>query len=266
MAKRISTRDIRLQKGERPIVCLTAYTAPTAKLLDAHVDLLLVGDTVGMVLYGMESTLAVDMDMMIRHGRAVVTSSNNACVVVDMPFGSYQVSPEEAFRNAAQILTETGAQAVKLEGGLEMVETIRFLVDRGIPVVGHIGLKPQSFNVYGGYLYQGRTEQERKQILEEAKAIDAAGAFAVVLECVEASLAKEITQSIDVPTIGIGASDACDGQVLVTEDMLGLFDEYTPKFVQKYGDVAGSIRQSVELYAQEVRQKKFPKKEHSYTA
>jgi 3-methyl-2-oxobutanoate hydroxymethyltransferase len=244
---------------------LTASTAPFARLLDPHVDILLVGDSLGMVLYGLPSTLPVTLEMMIAHGRAIVQSSQQALVVVDMPFGSYQESPAQAFRNAAQILAESGAQAVKLEGGAEMAETIQFLTQRGVPVMAHIGLMPQHMQQLGGFKVQGRDAAQIATIKADAKAIDTSGAFAVVIEGVVESLAQELTQLIRIPTIGIGASAACDGQVLVTEDLLGLTPRQ-PRFVKKYADLSSAISTAVEAYAAEVKARQFPTPEQTYPA
>ena len=224
-------------KGGTPIVCLTAYTSLTAVLLDDRVDLLLVGDSLGMVLYGMESTLGVTLEMMIAHGQAVMRGSKRACVIVDLPFGSYQESKESAFRNAARVMKEVGCAGVKLEGGVEMAETIRFLAERGIPVLGHVGLLPQSVNTAGGFRSLGRGEKEAAAIIEDAKAVGEAGAFAMVIEGTVEPLARDITGIVPVPTIGIGASPACDGQILVTEDLIGLFSDFKPKFVKRYAEL-----------------------------
>ncbi len=254
--------DFSSRKGGQPLVCITAYTAPMAKLLDPHVDLLMVGDSLGMVLYGFDSTLPVTLDMMIAHGGAVVRGSRNALVVVDLPFGSYQESPAQAYRAAARVLAETGAQAVKLEGGAEMAETVGFLVARGVPVMGHVGLTPQSVNAFGGYKRRGRDATQRRRIIDDAKAIDEAGAFSIVIEGVIEPLAREVTQAVSVPVIGIGASPACDGQVLVAEDLLGIFDEFRPKFVKRYAEIGGAIGEAVARYAAEVRARRFPGPEH----
>ena len=263
---RISTRDIRLRKAGEPIVALTAYTAPMARLLDSHVDLLLVGDSLGMVIYGMETTLGVTLDMMVAHSQAVVRASKHACVIVDMPFGSYQESPQQAFRNAARIMMETGAAGVKLEGGSEMAETIAFLTVRGIPVLGHVGLMPQSVHAMGGFRCQGRGEDEARRVRGDAKAVAAAGAFAVVLEGTVEPVARAISGEIDVPTIGIGASVACDGQILVTEDILGLFGTFTPKFVKRYAELGSAVEGAVQRYAADVRTRQFPGPEHCFAA
>jgi 3-methyl-2-oxobutanoate hydroxymethyltransferase len=261
--RRITAADIAARKGAEPIVCLTAYDAPTAAILDAHCDLLLVGDSVGMVVHGLPSTVGVTLDMMILHARAVMRGANHALIVVDMPFGSYEEGPEQAFRNAARILTETGAQAVKLESARYAAGTIRFLVDRGVPVMGHVGLRPQAVNVTGGFRARGRTEAEREEILAEARAADEAGAFAIVIEGVAEELAREITLTVGAPTIGIGASPACDGQILVTQDMLGLFD-WTPKFVKRFASLRSAIDEAVRQYAGEVRVRTFPEPAQVY--
>lgn len=262
-ARRVSIPEIRAAKGQRKLVLLTAYTAPMAALLDAHCDLLMVGDSLGMVVYGMDSTLPVSLDMMIAHGAAVVRGSAHACVVVDMPFGSYQASPEQAFTNAARILKETGAACVKMEGGKELAETISFLTRRGIPVMAHIGLMPQHLHTAGGFKTQGREEAQRAAILADAVAVANAGAFAVVVEGVVESLAIEITHAIAVPTIGIGASAQCDGQVLVVDDMLGMF-ERSARFVKKYADLRGVIAKAAQAYAHDVREGVFPSEAHCY--
>jgi 3-methyl-2-oxobutanoate hydroxymethyltransferase len=261
-ARPTTVRDLQGRKGGTPIVCLTAYTAPMARLLDAHADLLLVGDSLGMVVYGLQSTLDVSVEMMINHGRAVAKTAERACVVVDLPFGSYQESPEQAFRTAATVLAETGASAVKLEGGQEMAETARFLIARGIPVMGHVGLTPQAVNQLGGFRIQGRDDAAAERIRGDATAIARAGAFALVVEGVVEPLAREITRAVKIPTIGIGASADCDGQVLVSEDMLGLFGEKTPRFVKHYARLDQTIDAAVGQYAEEVRTRSFPAAEH----
>ncbi len=249
-------------KGE-PLVMLTAYTVRMAQLLDPHCDMLLVGDSLGQVIYGLPSTVPVTLAMMAAHGAAVVRGSYHAVVVIDMPFGSYEASPQQAFESAAYLLKETGAAAVKLEGGAAMAPTVAFLSERGIPVVGHVGLTPQAVNALGGYGARGRSEAEAQKIVSDAESIAAAGAFAVVVEGVVETIAQAITRSIAVPTIGIGASADCDGQVLVAEDMLGLF-ERTPRFVKRYGDLAGYVSERVESYAAEVRTRAFPTAEQVY--
>lgn len=261
--KRITTANIAARKGGEPIVCLTAYDAPMAAILDEHCDILLVGDSVGMVVHGLPSTVGVTIEMMILHGRAVMRGSQRALVVIDMPFGSYEASPAQAFENATRLLKETGAQAVKLESGRYAADAIRFLVERGVPVMGHVGLRPQAINVYGAFKARGRTTAERAEILGEAEATANAGAFAVVVEGVAEDLAREITERIGAPTIGIGASSVCDGQILVTQDMLGLFD-WTPKFVKRYASLKSSIAAAVEQYAGEVRRRSFPEAAQVY--
>tara|TARA_B100001179_G_C18589186_1_gene403789 strand:+ start:763 stop:1635 length:873 start_codon:yes stop_codon:yes gene_type:complete len=262
--RRKTVNDIAKAKGGTPLVCLTAYDAPRAALLDPYCDLLLVGDSVGMVVHGLPSTVGVTMEMMILHGQAVMRGSSQAFVVVDMPFGSYEASPVQAYENAARIMKETGCQAVKIESGEYAGETIDFLVQRGIPVVGHVGLRPQAIHVDGGFRAKGRTADERERVLNEARAAEAGGALAIVVEGVAEDLAKEITETVSVPTIGIGASAACDGQILVTEDMLGLFD-WTPKFVRRYGSVQNEITSAVEAYANEVRNRSFPGEAETYS-
>lgn len=260
---RLTAPDIRARKGGEPIVCLTAYTAPVAEILDPHCDLLLVGDSVGMVVHGLPNTVGVTLEMMIMHGQAVMRGSKRAMVVVDMPFGSYEGEPQVAFANAVRILKETGAQAVKVEAGPQIAATIAYMVDRGIPVMGHVGLRPQAVNVDGKFRAKGRTVEERERVLAEAKAADAAGAFAIVVEGVDETLAPEITAAISAPTIGIGASAQCDGQILVTDDMLGLFD-WTPKFVRRYADLKGVIGKAASDYAADVRGRRFPAAAETY--
>lgn len=262
--KRTSTPQIRSRKGAEPLVCLTAYTAPMAQRLDPHVDLLLVGDSLGMVLYGFDSTLPVTLDMMIAHGAAVMRGSEHACVIVDLPFGSYQASAEQAFRAAARVMAETGASGVKLEGGTEMAATVHFLTQRGIPVCGHVGLMPQAVNVAGGFKATGRSDEEAQQVRRDAEAVAAAGAFAVVLEGTLEPVAAAITASLPVPTIGIGASPACDGQILVSEDVFGLFSDFTPRFVKRYAELGDQISAAAQVYAQEVRARRFPGMEHCF--
>jgi 3-methyl-2-oxobutanoate hydroxymethyltransferase len=263
-AKKISVPDIKARKGGVPIVCLTAYTSLTAVLLDDNVDLLLVGDSLGMVLYGMESTLGVTLDMMIAHGQAVMRGAKRACVIVDMPFGSYQESPESAFRNAARVMKEVGCAGIKLEGGVEMAATIRFLADRGIPVLGHVGLLPQSVNTAGGFRSFGREEKEAAAIMKDARAVAEAGAFAVVIEGTVEPVARAITAEVPIPTIGIGASPACDGQILVTEDLVGLFSGFKPRFVKRYAELGEGIAQAAKAYADDVRAGRFPAPEHCF--
>lgn len=263
--KRKSVLDIASHKNKKEsLVCLTAYTAPMASLLDPHCDLLLVGDSLAMVLYGMDSTVPVDLDTMIRHGQAVMRTSTQACVVVDMPFGSFQETKEQAFRNCARMMKETGCTAIKLEGGVEMAETIEFLSSRGIPVMAHVGLQPQSVNTLGGYKARGKEDLEARRIKDDAVAVSKAGAFSVVLEGIAEPLARDITNAISIPTIGIGASAACDGQVLVTDDMLGLTRGPKPKFVKQYATLADNIEEVVKQYANEVKTRQFPSDQYIY--
>lgn len=263
--RRLAAPDIAARKGGVPIVCLTAYTAPVAAALDDACDVLLVGDSLGMVVHGLPNTVGVTMEMMILHGQAVMRGSRKAMVVVDMPFGSYEGAPEEAYANAVRIMKETGAQAVKVESGPTVPQTIRYLVDRGVPVMGHVGLRPQAVLVDGGFKAKGRDEEGRQKILAEARATADAGAFAVVIEGVAEALAREITEAIAPPTIGIGASAGCDGQVLVSDDMLGLFD-WTPKFVRRYADLKGAIEKAAADYARDVKDRSFPGAAETYYA
>lgn len=262
-AKRLMAPDITAKKGGEPIVSLTSYHAHTAAIADRYCDFLLVGDSLGMVMHGFETTVPVPIDLMIMHGRAVVRGSKRALVVVDMPFGAYEESPSVAFRNAARVMKETDCGAVKLEGGRRMAETIRFLVERGIPVMAHIGLTPQSINVIGGFKAQGRTIDQWALIEEDARLVAEAGAFAVVLEALAAPLADRITKAVPIPTIGIGASPGCDGQILVMEDMLGLSPK-VPKFVKEFGAIGTAIEGAIRSYAHEVRARTFPGDEHTY--
>ncbi|HEX9858110.1 MAG TPA: 3-methyl-2-oxobutanoate hydroxymethyltransferase [Paracoccaceae bacterium] len=255
--------DILARKGGVPLVCLTAYTTPVARLVDAHCDIALVGDSLGMVLHGMPSTLGVTMEMMILHGRAVVRGLSRAMAVIDMPFGSYEQGPAQAFANAARLMAETGAAAVKLEGGQHMAETIAFLVARGVPVMAHVGLTPQSVNTLGGYKVVGRAD-EADRVMADAQAVAGAGAFAVVLEKVPEGLAARITQAVAIPTIGIGAGVRCDGQILVVDDMLGLFTEFRPKFVKRYAELGRAADAAIGDYAAEVRARAFPAPEHGF--
>ncbi len=255
--------DIRAMKGQTPIVSLTAYTTPMAQNMDGVCDFALVGDSVGMVLHGLPSTLGVTMEMMILHGQAVARGLTRTMMVLDLPFGAYEEGPEHAFRNAARLMRETGAGAIKLEGGQHMADTIAFLTARGIPVMAHIGLTPQSVNTLGGYRVQGRDAQA-DAVLADAQAVANAGAFAVVLEKIPETLADQITAAIPIPTIGIGASAGCDGQILVVDDMLGLFDAFKAKFVKRYAELNVSARQAIQEYADDVRARKFPGKEHVF--
>jgi 3-methyl-2-oxobutanoate hydroxymethyltransferase len=262
--RRKTAPDIRARKGGEPIVMLTSYHAHTAMLVDRHCDAILVGDSLGNVMHGFETTVPVTLDMMILQGRAVMRGSSHALVVVDMPFGSYEASSEQAFHAAVRVMKETGCGAVKLEGGARMADTVAFLSARGIPVMGHIGLTPQSINTLGSFRAQGRDQAGWEAIENDAVAVAQAGAFAVVIEAVAEPLAARITAAIPIPTIGIGASAACDGQVLVLEDMLGL-SPTTPKFVRRYGDLGPAIEAAVEAYAADVRSRAFPGAEHVYT-
>ncbi|CDX25599.1 3-methyl-2-oxobutanoate hydroxymethyltransferase [Mesorhizobium plurifarium] len=262
-AKALTPPDIAARKGKTPLVCLTAYTTPIARLVDPHCDVVLVGDSVGMVLHGLPSTLGVTLEMMIMHGQAVRRGLERPLMVIDMPFGSYEEGPEQAFRNAARVMTETGSAAVKLEGGEAMAETIRFLTGRGIPVMAHVGLTPQAVNAFGGYRVQGRGE-DGERIRRDAIAVAEAGAFGVVLEKVPEPLARRITEELLMPTIGIGASPACDGQILVVDDMLGLFGEFRPKFVKRYAELGETASLAIGTYAQEVRARRFPAAEHVF--
>jgi len=261
--RRKTVRDIAKAKQGEPLVCLTAYDAPMAALLDPHVDLLLVGDSVGMVVHGLPSTVGVTLDMMILHGQAVMRGAKQAFVVVDMPFGSYETNPDQAFLNAARVMKETGCHAVKIESGRYAARQIEHLVARGIPVMGHVGLRPQAIHVAGGFRAKGRTEEEWADVLEEAIAADEAGAFAIVVEGVAPELAEQITKSVKCPTIGIGASEACDGQILVTDDMLGVSD-WVPKFVHKYADLRSVVTEAAGAYAEAVRERAFPGTEQKY--
>ena len=264
--KRITTPELAARKGGEPIVVLTAYTAPTAQFLDEHVDCLLVGDSLGMVVYGLENTLAVSLDMMINHGAAVVRGSERACVIVDMPFGSYQESAEQAYRNAARVMQETGCDGVKLEAGVAMAPTIEFLSQRGVPVMGHVGLMPQSLNTYGGFRVQGKDTTAARKVIDDARAVADAGAFSMVVEGVMEPVAREITEVVSVPTIGIGASAECDGQVLVTEDLAGMFSDFTPKFVKRYAELGAELSKAVAEYAADVRARRFPSAEYCFGA
>ncbi|QTN18895.1 3-methyl-2-oxobutanoate hydroxymethyltransferase [Brevundimonas sp. AJA228-03] len=261
--KRLAAPDIMKRKGGEPIVCLTAYDAPTAALLDDHCDLLLVGDSVGMVVHGLPNTVGVTLEMMILHGQAVMRGSRRAMVVIDMPFGSYEGGMQIAYENCARVMKETGAQAVKLESGPTVPQTIEYLVQRGIPVMGHVGLRPQAVLTEGAFKAKGKTDDERLRVIAEAEATADAGAFAIVIEGTAEGVAREITGTIDKPTIGIGASAACDGQILVTPDMLGLFD-WTPKFVRKYADLRGEIDRAVATYAADVKARRFPAEVETY--
>ena len=261
--KALTPPDIQAMKGDTPIVCLTAYTTPIARMIDDHTDVVLVGDSVGMVMHGMPNTLGVSMEMMVMHGKAVRRGLKRALLVMDMPFGSYEQSPQQAFENASRFMKETECGAVKLEGGQEMAETIRFLCNRGIPVMAHVGLTPQAVNVFGGYKTQGKGNDE-KRIIEDALAVQEAGAFAVVCEKIPDPLGRKVTKKLDIPTIGIGASVYCDGQILVIDDMLGMFTDFKPKFVKRFADLGAQVNEMAAEYAEEVRNRKFPAPEHVY--
>ena len=265
--KRLTVPGIRARKHDgvtaEPIVMLTAYTARQAQLLDAHCDMLLVGDSLGQVIYGLPSTVPVTLEMMANHGAAVVRGSYHSAVIIDMPFGSYEGSPAQAFASASMLLKQSGAAAVKLEGGAAMAETVAFLTERGIPVMGHVGLTPQAVNVLGGYAARGRSDAEAEKIMGDARALDQAGAFAIVVEGVVEPIAIAVTGAVSCPTIGIGASAMCDGQVLVTDDMLGMF-ERVPRFVKRYADIAEIIAGAAETYAGEVRERTFPGPDQTY--
>jgi 3-methyl-2-oxobutanoate hydroxymethyltransferase len=261
--KRFTAPDIRARKGGEPIVCLTSYHAHTAALVDRYCDIILVGDSLGMVMHGMETTVPVTLDMMILQGLAVMRGSKRALVTIDMPFGSYEASKEQAFASACRVMKETGCGAIKLEGGRRMAETIRFLAERGVPVMAHVGLTPQSINTIGSFRAQGRDEADWGPIEDDAQAVADAGAFSVVIEAVAEPLARRISAAIPIPTIGIGASPACDGQVLVLEDMLGLSPR-VPKFVKRYAELGPGIEAAVKGFAEEVRSRAFPGPEHTY--
>lgn len=263
---RIGAEDIRRRKGGVPIVCLTAYTYPIARMLDPHVDLLLVGDSVAMVLHGHATTLGASLEMMIAHGQAVMRGSAKACVVVDMPAGSYEISPARAVASARRIAEQTGCQAVKLEGGVDMAAQIAAIVAEGIPVMGHIGLLPQSVEKDGGYKIKGRTEENVAALLRDAAAVEKAGAFSVVIEGTIEAVASDLTRHIAIPTIGIGASGDCDGQILVIDDMIGMTVDRVPKFVKEYANLRGTISDAAARYAAEVRSRAFPGPDHVFAA
>ncbi|MDX8512950.1 3-methyl-2-oxobutanoate hydroxymethyltransferase [Mesorhizobium captivum] len=263
---RIGAEDIRRRKGGVPIVCLTAYTYPVARMLDAHVDLLLVGDSVAMVLHGHTTTLGASLEMMIAHGQAVMRGSTKACVVVDMPAGSYETSAAEAVASARRIVEETGCQAVKLEGGVDLAEQIAAIVAEGIPVMGHIGLQPQSVEKDGGYKIKGRTEENIAALFRDAEAVERAGAFSVVIEGTVEAVASDLTRHIAIPTIGIGASGDCDGQILVIDDMIGMTVNRVPKFVKEYANLRETISDAAARYAAEVRGRAFPGPDHVFSA
>lgn len=262
--KRITVPQLMAYKGQKKIVSLTSYIAPFARIIDEYVDMILIGDSTAMVGYNMDDTLSITVDQLAAHAKAVVSSTQRACIVVDMPFGSYQESPEQAFRNAAKMLSASGADAVKFEGGEYLAETTRFLVDRGIPVLAHIGLMPQYVNTMGGFKAQGLSEEAANRIFNDAIAQEQAGAWGIVIEGTAEPLARRITQSVKVPTIGIGASPDCDGQVLVAEDIFNLSGSRIPKFAQQFSDVQAAIRQGVEAYASQVRDGTFPTLNHCF--
>ncbi|MEE8351397.1 MAG: 3-methyl-2-oxobutanoate hydroxymethyltransferase [Rhodospirillales bacterium] len=262
--QRISVSHIQAQKGGKPLVCLTAYSKPMAQWLDPYVDLLLVGDSLAMVIYGMETTRGVTLDAMINHGTAVMRGSKRACIIVDLPHGTYEQSPEQALASASQVMKEAGVQGVKLEGGTDMAATIRLLVNKGIPVLGHIGLLPQKAESRGGFKIQGKDDEGWKRVMDDAKAVAEAGAFALVIEGTIEALAREITDIVAVPTIGIGASPACDGQILVTDDALGLFSDFKPKFVKRYAELGQEVELAVKTYADDVKARAFPGLEHCF--
>ena len=263
IVRRMTAPQITARKGGDPIVCLTAYDAPTAALVDEYCDLILVGDSLGMVVHGLPSTVGVTLDMMILHGQAVMRTAHRSLVVVDLPFGSYEDSVETAFKSASRVMMETGCQAVKIESGSYAAETIAYLVERGIPVMSHVGLRPQSMNVLGGFRARGRRKEIADEIIENAKAAADAGSFAVVVEGVSEVLANRVTEAVDIPTIGIGASAQCDGQILVTPDMLGQF-ERVPKFVKKYGNQLEITRDAISQYANDVKDRSFPGEANLY--
>ncbi len=250
--------EIQSRKNAVPVVCLTAYSTPMAKLLDPYCDLLLVGDSIGMALYGMEDTLGVTLDIMINHGKAVMRGAELACVVVDMPYGTYEDNSDDALKNAKRIIDETGCHAVKLEGGVDVADTIAHLVENGVPVMAHIGLQPQSVRKEGGYRVKGKTDEDAARLIKDAQAIEKAGAFSVVIEGTIESVSADITKTIGIPTIGIGASASCDGQVLVSEDMLGLTVGHVPKFAREYAHLRDEITRAATAYAADVRSRAFP--------
>ncbi len=261
---RVSVSGLRSRKGGQPIVCLTAYTTPVAQRLDPYVDLLLVGDSVAMVVYGMGTTRDVTLETMIAHGAAVMRGAKRACVIVDLPRGSYERSPQYAFASASQVMDRTGAQGVKMEGGVELAETIQHLVERGIPVMGHVGLLPQRVSHRRDFKIQGRDEDSWRRVFEDGLAVAESGAFCMVIEGTVEPLARALTEAVPIPTIGIGASPSCDGQILVTDDLLGLFSDFTPKFVKRYAEIGEAIERAVATYAEDVRARAFPGPEHTF--
>ncbi len=264
LGQRLSVSDIKARKGGLPLVCLTAYSKPMAQWLDPYMDLLLVGDSLAMVIYGMETTRGITLDAMINHGAAVMRGSERACVVVDLPHGTYEDSHKQAYESARRVLDETGVQAVKLEGGVEMADTIRYLTDHEIPVLGHIGLLPQKAESRGSFKVQGRDDEGWQQVMKDGLEIANSGVFAIVIEGTVEPLALEITKSVDVPTIGIGASPGCDGQILVTDDALGLFSDFTPSFVKRYAKLGEEVASAAKAYAEDVRTRNFPSLEHCF--
>ena len=264
-SRRLTAADVRARKGGEPLVCLTAYTAPVAAVLDEVCDVLLVGDSLGMVVHGLPTTVGVTLEMMILHGQAVMRGSSRAMVVIDMPFGSYEAGPDVAYANAVRVMKETGAQGIKVESGPTVAETVAYLVRRGIPVMGHVGLRPQAVLVDGGFKAKGRTEEERIRVMAEARDTADAGVFALVIEGVAEGLAREISETVSCPTIGIGASAACDGQILVTDDLLGMFD-WTPRFVRRYAELRAEIGRAAAAYADDVRARRFPAEAETYFA
>jgi 3-methyl-2-oxobutanoate hydroxymethyltransferase len=263
---RVAVSDLKARKRGRPIVCLTAYTTPVAQRLDPYVDLLLVGDSVAMVVYGQGTTRDVTLETMIAHGEAVVRGTRHACVIVDLPRGSYERSPQHAYASASHVMDRTGAQGVKMEGGTELAETIDYLVGRGVPVMGHVGLLPQRVTHRRDYKIQGRDEQSWKRVLADGHAVAESGAFCMVIEGTVEPLARELTEAVAIPTIGIGASPACDGQILVTDDLFGLFSDFTPTFVKRYAEIGETMEQAARAYADDVRARKFPAPEHCFGA
>lgn len=261
---RITPADLRVRKGGQPIVCLTAYTTPVAQRLDPYVDLLLVGDSVAMVVYGQGTTRDVTLETMIAHGAAVMRGATRACVIVDLPRGSYERSAQHAYASASQVMDRTGAQGVKMEGGVELVDTIGHLVERGIPVMGHVGLLPQRVSHRRDFKIQGRDEESWRRVFDDGRAVADSGAFALVIEGTVEPLARALTEAVAIPTIGIGASPACDGQILVTDDLLGLFSDFTPTFVRRYAEIGETIERAVSAYADDVRARRFPGPEHTF--
>ncbi len=264
MNKRTSIKDISLLKNKRKIISVSCGVSSLVKIADNHVDIILVGDSIGMTIYGLSDTLKVSLQIMINHGKAVVNSTTKSFIVVDMPFSTYEQNKEKAFANAAKLLARTGAQAIKLEGGEELSETVKYLSERGIPIMGHIGLMPQRFNISGGFTTQGKTSDSSEKIINDAKSLTSAGAFSVVLEAIPEKLGKIITSSIAVPTIGIGAGRYCDGQILVLEDLLGTNKDFSPRYLKKYASIHKIIDKAIMNYSNDVKKKAFPKKEHTY--